>query len=86
MSGQSNDCLWVCNVKMKKFLPRPKWGTSPRIFGFQGHSIEQFENFFMGFGVPMSLTVADIFRPISTRSRWGTWMHNAHACMDAYLG
>ena len=20
MNGQSNDCLWVCNVKMKKFF------------------------------------------------------------------
>ena len=24
MSGQSNDCLWVCNVKMKKFY----WGRN----------------------------------------------------------
>ena len=24
MSGQSKDCLWVCNVKMKKFLPGKK--------------------------------------------------------------
>ena len=29
----------------------------------------------MGFGVPISLSVVDIFWPISTRSRWGTWMH-----------
>ena len=70
MSGQSKDCLWVCNVKMKNFLPGRKWGTFPWIFGFQGRSIEQFENFFMGFGVPISLSVADIFQPISTRSRW----------------
>ena len=86
MSGQSNDCLWVCNVKMKIFLPGQKRGTFLRIFGFQGCSIEQFENFFMGFGVPISQTVADISWPISTRSRWGTWMHTAHGCMDAYLG
>ena len=31
MSGQSNDCLWVCNVKMKKFLLGHKWGTFLRI-------------------------------------------------------
>ena len=31
MSGQSNDCLWVCNVKMKNFLLRQKWGTFLRI-------------------------------------------------------
>ena len=46
MSGQSNDCLWVCNVKMKKFLPGRKWGTFPRIFGFWGRSIERFELIF----------------------------------------
>ena len=86
MSGQSKDCLWVCNVKMKKNLPGWKQGTFPWIFGFWGHSIERFENFFMGFGVAISLSVVDIFQPISTRSRWGTWMHNAHGCMDAYLG
>ena len=60
MSGQSKDCLWVCNVKMKKILLGRKRGTFLRIFGFQGRSIEQFENFFMGFRVPMSLSVADI--------------------------
>ena len=83
MSGQSNDCLWVCNVKMKNFLPGWKWGTFPSILGFRGHSIEQFENFFMGFGVPISLTVADISWPISTRSRWGTWVHtwSMYHCM-----
>ena len=71
MSGQSNDCLWVCNVKMKKFLPGQKRSTFLSIFGFRGRSIERFGNFFMGFRVPISLTVADIAWPISTRSRWG---------------
>ena len=85
MSGQSKDCLWVCNVKMKKILLGRKRGTFPWIFGFLGHNIEQFENFFMGFGVPMSLSVADIFRPISTRSRWDTWMHNAHGCISGLI-
>ena len=70
MSGQSKDCLWVCNVKMKKFLLGWKRGRFLWIFGFRGHSVEQFENFFMGFGVPISLCVVDIFRPIATRSRW----------------
>ena len=86
MSGQSKDCLWVCNVKMEKFLPGQKWGTFPWIFGFRGHSIEGFENFFMGFGVPMSLNVADIFQPISTRSRCCIWVHSwaKYHCM--YLG
>ena len=72
MSGQSKDCLWVCNVKMKNFLPGQKRGTFPRNFGFQGHSIERFEHFFMEFGVPISLTVADISWPISARSRCAT--------------
>ena len=31
MSGQSNDCLRVCNVKMKKFLMGQKRGTCPRM-------------------------------------------------------
>ena len=46
MSGQSNDCLRVCNVKMKKFLLGRKQGTFPRIFGFQGCSIKWFELIF----------------------------------------
>ena len=70
MNGQSKDCLWVCNVKMKNFLAGRKRGTFPWIFGFRGRSIERFENFFMGFRVPISLSVADIFWPISTKSRW----------------
>ena len=86
MSGQSKDCLWVCNVKMKEFLRGQKQGTFPWIFGFRGRSVEGFENFFMGFGVPMSLTVVDIFWSISTRSRWGIWVHSwaKYHCM--YLG
>ena len=83
MSGESEDCLWVCNVKMKKFLLGQKRDTFLWIFGFQGHSIEGFENFFMGFRVPMSLSVVDIFRPISTRSRWGTWVHSWAMCIWA---
>ena len=31
MSGQSNDCLEVCNVKMKKFLLGQKRGTFLRM-------------------------------------------------------
>ena len=46
MSGQSNDYLWVCNVKMEKILPGQKQGTFPRIFGFWGCSVEWFELIF----------------------------------------
>ena len=86
MSGQSNGCLRICNVKMKKILPGRKQGTSLRMYGLRGFRVDQFENFFMGFGVPISLTVVDIFRPISTRSRCGTWEHtwSMYHCM--YLG
>ena len=86
MSGQSKDCLWVCNVKMEIILLGQKRGTFSWIFGFRGRSIEGFKNFFMGFGVPMSLTVVDIFQQISTRSRWGIWVHSwaKYHCM--YLG
>ena len=31
MSGQSNDCLRVCNIKMKKFLMGWKQGTCLRM-------------------------------------------------------
>ena len=81
MSGQSNDCLWVYNVKMKKFLLGQKWGTFLRIF--QGRSIKGFESFLMGSQLPMGLAVVDTFWPISTRSRWGTWVHtwSMYHCM-----
>ena len=46
MSGQSKDCLRVCNVKMKKFLLGRKQGTFPRIFGFRGCSVKWFELIF----------------------------------------
>ena len=52
MSVQSKDCLWVCNVKMEKFLPGRKRGTFPWIFGFWGRSIEGFENFSWDLGYP----------------------------------
>ena len=45
-SGQSNDCLWVCNVKMKKILLGQKLGTFLRIFGFWGSSVKPFELIF----------------------------------------
>ena len=86
MIGQSNGCLRVCNVKMKIFLLGQKWGTSPRMYGLRGCSVDRFQNFFMGFGVPISLTVVNIFWPISTRSRCATWEHawSMYHCM--YLG
>ena len=31
MSGQSNDCLRACNVKMKKNYQVQKWGPFPRM-------------------------------------------------------
>ena len=86
MSGQSNGCLRVCNVKMKKFLPGQKRGTSPRMYGLQGCSVDQFEKFFRRFGVPISLTVVDIFWPISTRSRCATWVHTCSMYHYMYLG
>ena len=86
MIGQSKDCLWVCNVKMKKFLSGQKRGTFPWIFGFRGRSVKRFENFFMGFRVPISLSVVDIFQPISTRSRLGKWVHSLAMYRCMYLG
>ena len=45
MSGQSNDCLRVCNIKMKIFLPDQKCGTFLRMYEIQGCSANQL-NFF----------------------------------------
>ena len=86
VSGQSNDCLRVCNVKMKFFLLGQKWSTFPRMYGLWGCSIDEFEFCFMEFEVVISLSVADIFWPISTRSRCSTWVHtwSMYNCM--YLG
>ena len=76
MSGQSKDCLWVCNVKMEKFYRGGKGAHFHGFLGFRAIALRDLKIFFMGFGVPMSLTVADIFQPISTRSRWGIWVHS----------
>ena len=46
MSSQCNNCLRVCNVKMKKKLPGWKWHTFPRMYGLWGPSINQFELIF----------------------------------------
>ena len=46
MSGQSKDALRVCNVKIRKFLLGPKWGTSSWLFQLTAPSVEQFELFF----------------------------------------
>ena len=44
MSGQSNDCLRVCNVKIKKNVLGQKRDTFPRIYRLQ--PVKQFELFF----------------------------------------
>ena len=46
MSGQSNDALRVCNVKIRKSLMGAKQGTSSWLFGLPALSVEQFELFF----------------------------------------
>ena len=46
ISGQSNYCLRVCNIKMKKILLGWKWGTFPCMYGLQGPSVNRFESVF----------------------------------------
>ena len=46
MNGQSNDCLRVCNVKMKKKLPGQKQGTFLRM-GYGAVALTNL-NFFHG--------------------------------------
>ena len=81
MSGQSKDCLWVCNVKMNKFLPGQKRGTFLWIFGFLGRSIEQFEIFSWDLGYPSVYLLWTYF----SQYQLDLDGHNAHRCMDAYL-
>ena len=46
MSDQSNDCLRVCDVKMKKKLLGQKRGTFQRIYRFMACSVKRFESIF----------------------------------------
>ena len=82
MSGQSKDCLWACNVKMKNFLPGRKQGTFPWIFGFRGRSIERFENFSWDLGYPSVYLLWTYFGQYQLDLDG----HNAHGYMNAYLG
>ena len=45
MSGQSQDVLGACKVKIRKYLPGYWLGTFPRICGLTTCSINQFELF-----------------------------------------
>ena len=80
MSGQSKDCLWVCNVKMKKFLPGRKQGTFLRIFGFLGRSIEWSENFFSwDLGYPSVYLLQTYF------SQYQLDLDGAHGCISGLI-
>ena len=62
MSGQFNDCLWVCNAKMKKIFTGAEMGHISKGFWVSGgHSIKQFESFLTGLQLPIGLTVVDTF-------------------------
>ena len=82
MSGQSKDCLWVCNVKMKKF--------------YRGRNRAHFRGF-LGFGAVASSDLKIFSWDLGYPSVYLLWTyfgqyqldldgHNAHGCMDAYLG
>ena len=76
MSGQFNDCLWVCNVKMKKNLLGWKQGTFPSIFGFWAVASSILNLFDEISGGHQSNCCRHILA-ISTRSRWDTWVHTS---------
>ena len=100
--GCCTSCVWVGRSKLIwvvnpmivfgyvmskwKFFYQGRNSTFLRIFGIRGHSIKQFESFLMGSHLAISLTVADIFWLISTRSRWGTWVHTWSMYHFMYLG
>ena len=46
MSGESNDCLWVCNVKMKKKFTRAEMGHISKNFQVTTCSFKRSELFF----------------------------------------
>ena len=46
MSGLSNDCLWVCNVKMKKNFTGAETGHISENFQVWGCGIKRFELIF----------------------------------------
>ena len=46
MNGQPNDCLRICNVKMKKILLQQKQGTFLRINGLQPVALSNLNYFF----------------------------------------
>ena len=52
MSGQSKDCLWVCNVKMEKFLPGQKRAHFRGFLGFGAVALRDLKIFLWDFGYP----------------------------------
>ena len=80
MSGQSKDCLWVCNVKMKNF--------------YQGGNRAHFRGF-LGFGAVASSDLKIFSWDSGYPSVYLLWTYfgqyqldldGAHGCIDAYLG
>ena len=53
MSGQSKDCLWVCNVKMKKILSGQKRGTFRGFLGFGAVVLTDLKIFSWDLGYPL---------------------------------
>ena len=71
---------------MKKFF---YWGRNgPHFQESMGDRAVASTNliFITGLQVTISLAVADIFWSISTRSRWGTWVHTWSMYQTMYLG
>ena len=52
MSGQSNDCLWVCNVKMKKFYQGGNGAHFGEFLGFGAIALSDLKIFSWDLGYP----------------------------------
>ena len=76
MSGQSNDSLRLCNVKMRKCLLGHKLGTFPSMHGLQSVVSSDLNNFFTSALRHLSLAVTNRFWPISSRFRCSTVENN----------
>ena len=82
MNGQSKDCLWVCNVKMKKFLPGGNGAHFCGFLGFGAVASSDLKIFSWDLGYPSVYLLWTYF----SQYQLDLDGHNAHGCMDAYLG
>ena len=87
--------IWVVNLRIVYGYVMSKWenfyrgGNGAHFHGFLGFgavALSDLKIFSWDSGYPSVYLLADIFWPISTRSRWGTWVHTWSMYHSMYLG